>query len=729
MLAKNGQKRHDNITDICVNKVTSKQDKFKNSKKETKCHNKVKYTTTREFLEASDSDDDDNEPLIKIKKKESHCTNKKIKKINKNDALIECTDNNVSIITDYKSKDVTLTSTMNEPSIYKKMFDECYSQKRFDQYEYWISVGVALKNTFKDDTIAFELFDYYSAKGQNYVGTDETKKNYIAIIKKSTDDNYSVSTIYYYAITDNKPKCIEIMNKNIFELEQYDVCKYAKLMAGDRYIYAISNNVYKLYCYDGNIWINDPILFKNFLSSELYDFLKMILVELYFEHALFNTMKSQLKRLKSANFKREVVATYKEINTNSEIKFDDKWQLLGFKNIVYDLQEHKFRNYKYDDYVSSTTGYDWREPTENELNLVNKLIAEIMPDPDERELYLQILATCLDGKCLERFIIFQGSGRNGKGMIDDLLMIALGEYALIGNNSILFEISKTGSNPEKANIHKKRIVLFREPPENKKFENSIVKELTGGGTFSSRGHHESTTTKELNTTMIIECNKRPLFSEEPTDADIARLINIYFKSTYTQDNELVDHKKHIYLANSHYKTSEFQQQHKFALIKILMGAYERYAKIGTLIVPKSVDKRTKLYLELSCNIVQWFKDSYKFTNDDKDKHQMGDLYRQFCTSEYYVNLTKTEKRKYNKSYFSNYIQSNPFLKKYHRTRISGTKNCIIQWKKRNDDTDSDTDSDTDTNSNNTDIDNESLCNSDEKCNVSMQNDNVCNLDD
>jgi hypothetical protein len=30
-------------------------------------------------------------------------------------------------------------------------------------------------------------------------------------------------------------------------------------------------------------------------------------------------------------------------------------------------------------------------------------------------------------------------------------------------------------------MHKKRLVLFREPPAHKKFSNSQIKELTGGG--------------------------------------------------------------------------------------------------------------------------------------------------------------------------------------------------------------------------------------------------------
>ena len=71
-----------------------------------------------------------------------------------------------------------------------------------------------------------------------------------------------------------------------------------------------------------------------------------------------------------------------------------------------------------------------------------------------------------------------------------MMLLCLGNYGLLGNNAILFETSKTGTNPEKANIHKKRLVIFREPSEKMKFENSVIKELTGGGTFSARTHYE-----------------------------------------------------------------------------------------------------------------------------------------------------------------------------------------------------------------------------------------------
>lgn len=590
------------------------------------------------------------------------------------------------------NKNLVLSNTIGQPNTIKKVM-ECYGNDRYDEYGCWHSVGMALKNTYIED-VAFELFDYFSSKGKKYDGTKKTYEKFksfksFGFVKTTSQhfkNGYTIATIYYFAIEDNKPKFLEIMKKNTFELEQFDMCLYIKLLAENRFFYVKESDVFKLHCFNGKYWQNDDTLLKQFISTELHDFLKLLVVELYFESQNFNKMISQIKKLKTAKFKQEMVITYKEINLKNEVKFDNKWNLFGFNNVVYDLETGKFRDYEYDDFVSMTTGYDWREPTQDEIDLIKKLINQIMPKEDERKLYLQVLSTCMSGKCVEKFIIMNGKGGNGKGMIDDLLLNALGNYGMIGNNSILFETSKTGSNPEKSNIHKKRCVIFREPPENKKFENSVIKELTGGGTFSARGHHETNTVKELNLTMILEANKRPLFAEEPTEADARRIIDIYFGSKYTTDLELIDEEKHIYLANEYYKTDEFRKKYKYALLKILMNSYAEYKNNNNIfLIPQSIKERTTQYLEMSCNILQWFKDNYTYTGEKDAICKMKDLYGTFSSSSYYSNLTKNEKRKYNKTYFSNYVSNNSFLIKYHKAVYDNIKNCIVGWKKNIDD--------------------------------------------
>lgn len=502
--------------------------------------------------------------------------------------------------------------------------------------------------------------------------------NITPIIKKSSDGQ-QILTIYYDTCI-GKRQSIEVTNNTSFLLEQTDVCNYIKLIAGDIFVYMDK----KLYCYNGKYWMNDKVLLRKFISNELYNILKIINAKLYWDDESYQRKNLQLNKLKSSNYKDGIVKTYKEVGDNVNVRFDDKWYLLGFNNMVYDLKKNEFREYEYDDYVTITTGYDWREPLNEEINLMNKLIAEIMPIEEERELYLQILSTSLNGLCLEKFIIFNGSGRNSKGMIDDLLLTSLGNYGMIGNNGILFETPRTGANPEKANIHKKRLVILREPPENKKFENSVIKELCGGGLFASRGHYDSQTQKELNLTMIVECNKKPTLAEEPTNAENERIIDIYFRSTFTQDEKLVNHKENIYLANPKYKTPEFQQKHKFALMKILMDAHKRYAQNNyKFVIPETIKQRTKKYLELSYNIVQWFKDCYEHTGNKKDIVKLKDVYDNISCN-YFSNLTKKEKRKYNKTYFYDYVQNNDILKRYYHERKGEYRNCLSEWKKRDD---------------------------------------------
>lgn len=622
----------------------------------------------------------------------NHINNEKL--VNNNNKIVKQknTNNEKNEIVEIESKayilekqnkhnENVLSTAISKPIICKRIFDDCYKPERFDEYNTWITVGMAIKNTFIDENTAFDLFNYFSSKGSKYEGIENARCKYATFVKKEKSDGYTIATIYHIAIEDNKAKFVEIMGRNTLELGPTDICMFLKNIAGYKFIYIKRGEKYLLFCYNGKYWINDDVLIKQCISTELYSFLKTILVEVYWSSLQFKNLKSKVDKLKTITFKKEIIETYKEYGTVENIEFDTKWWLLGFNNKVYDLQEGYMRNYLYDDYVSITTGYDWREPTQKELDTMNYIIKTIMPIEEEREFYLQLLSTTLEGKALEKFIVFNGNGGNGKGMIDDMLLLALGDYAIIGNNAILFEFSKTGTNPEKANIHKKRLVIFREPSERKKFENSVIKELTGGGTISARGLYESNAKKELNLTLIVECNKRPLFAEEPGDAEVRRLIDINFRSSFVNNEDLIDEENYIFKANSDYKTEYFQNKHKYALMQILMNAYTRYRNNGsTLQMPDSIKKRTEQYLEMSCNLLQWFKDNYELS--ETDTIAFKDMFDLFKQSDFYINANKIEKRNFTKNKFYEYFQRNIFTRKYYKERYNNLRNILNCWKQK-----------------------------------------------
>lgn len=360
-----------------------------------------------------------------------------------------------------------------------------------------------------------------------------------------------------------------------------EVSKKLFEIAGNSFVYIKTDDQkYHLYCFNGKIWEKDDWVMKNFIAKELFEYYKEHIDNVYSNNSNYKQLKKQLYNLERIKFGEAVVKAYKEYGVK-DIEFDSKWNLLGFDNCVYDLQEGAFRNYKFDDYVTTTTDYDWREPTQTELDTMNDIINKIMPDEAVRKLYLEILSTTLEGRSLGKLILFNGHGGNGKGLIDDLLEVALGDYAITANNALLVRKASSESNPEKTNLFGKRFTLYRQPPIKSKLKNPIIKDLISN---------------KFKSTIVCECNRNPLFSEKLTDDDRGMLIDVYFPSMFTDRLDKVDESKHIYEANQEYKGVEFQKKHKYALLKILMDAHKEYAQRNYQFdIPQSIIDRTNKY--------------------------------------------------------------------------------------------------------------------------------------
>lgn len=212
-----------------------------------------------------------------------------------------------------------------------------------------------------------------------------------------------------------------------------------------------------------------------------------------------------------------------------------------------------------------------------------------------------------------------------------------------------------------------------------------MKTLTGSGKFSTRGHHEGDTEKELNLTMIMECNKKPLFQEEPKHSEIRRIIDLLFRSTFTDNKYLVDEEKNIFESNLMYSDQCFQEEHKYALLHILFEEHKKYLQNDSkFIIPQSVTERTNFYLELSCHIFTWFKSNYVMSNNKTDFLQIKYIYDHFKCSDYYYNLRREDKRTYNKSFFVEYFKTNIFLKNYYFERNGNLRNVLNEWKIKED---------------------------------------------
>jgi phage/plasmid-associated DNA primase len=322
---------------------------------------------------------------------------------------------------------------------------------------------------------------------------------------------------------------------------------------------------------------------------------------------------------------------------------------------------------------------------------MNGLLDQVFPYPDERKLYLIVLASGLCGKTLEKFINANGNGGNGKGFLNELAQCVMGNYAYTCGNNVLLNPIKAGNNPEVANMNHKRIVFYREPDtsQNQKLNVATVKELTGGKEINARLNYSNDTKCNLKATHILECNERPKLSGKIDDAVVRRLIDIPFRSTFTKNPD--DYAgDHVFQGNDTVKTYIFQQDHKSALFHIILEHWKLYFDANEDIdtfIPSSVKERTKLYLESNDEIKEWF--DTEFEKADKDSYvQIKDVYDSFVISELFQNLSKKERRENSKKTFTDKIITNINFKKcfkeVHQPYINGkqikVRQVLMGWK-------------------------------------------------
>lgn len=122
-----------------------------------------------------------------------------------------------------------------------------------------------------------------------------------------------------------------------------------------------------------------------------------------------------------------------------------------------------------------------------------RFLQEILPSAEERQYLQRLVGYCLTGHVSEQvFAVLLGSGANGKSVLCELLLRGvLGDYA----QSAPFElfvgrsVMSDGYNGT-ADFRGARLVLASEAPEGARWNESLLKSLTGGDTISARFHRQ-----------------------------------------------------------------------------------------------------------------------------------------------------------------------------------------------------------------------------------------------
>lgn len=197
----------------------------------------------------------------------------------------------------------------------------------------------------------------------------------------------------------------------------------------------------------------------------------------------------------------------------------DPW-LLACQNGVIDLRTGACRPGKPSQYLTKAAqtewhGFDAPAPT------WEKFILEVVDgDQDAADYLRRLMGYSITGSIREHiFVIFCGSGRNGKGTLIETLQKILGPLAVPIPPEMLLDQgrvrSSSGASADIMALQGRRICFASETDQGRKFSAAAVKRLSGGDTLTGRnpyGHAQITFPPSH--LLILATNHKPKASAE-----------------------------------------------------------------------------------------------------------------------------------------------------------------------------------------------------------------------
>mgnify|MGYP003135212920 CR=1 FL=1 len=370
-------------------------------------------------------------------------------------------------------------------------------------------------------------------------------------------------------------------------------------------------------------------------------------------------------------FVREMIET-----SNHKPFFDKNIYTIGFKDCKFDLLTKKKSKIERDDFITMSTNKELEDYDETKVKVISDLVDSIFPDPEVKRCYISVLYSCLRGGQKQKFIIANGSGGNGKGLLHELMLDLLGDYGLYSDGSLLqSELKAQGASPEIANLHKKRMVIYPEPSKAKPIVMSTVKKLVSTTNISARTLYSKASFVYLVGTHIVEANSRCDFDSEPTDGEARRLIDVLFAARFVDKQDPAKYEKyknlgfHVGWADEKYKSYEFKQEYMIPLFWYLVKNIHQN-DLKDIYVPEVVKERTLEYININKDGENFLEETISRI-DEPDKDNIEFISLKVLWNEYKREINN--KILYHK-FVKTVIEENDELKNFYRKKYEYTKN-------------------------------------------------------
>ena len=585
-----------------------------------------------------------------------------------------------------------------------------------DNYD-WLKIITSLYTIGTNE--ALDIAKTISKKANNYDGDYLFEKKWN---KELNSTDITLGTLFYYSEISNegkhnniKSKYFDYKNININSTEK-DIAELAVKKFGNDFIF--ENNY--LYHYNGVYWKRDNTkhYIKKSIMNDLttyYKYIQKNIINIFKNTKDETTLSSKDKEVKEAELEL-IIKTLKECillcSTNTKIKNivdlfeviiekDEliKWEMKPyyyvFDNKIFDLESGLWVEPKKEDYLFISCGYNYENSSEEDKEKLLFILNDIFPIEEEKEYYLYILSSMMIGRTLDKFIVANGEGGNGKSVLHELILEMLKNYGYVLSNDVLITPMKGGPNPQVANLMYKRGVITREPDDSAGFCLSTIKELTGGSKINARLCNSNDTDIRICMTLIDESNKKPFIKGRIDNSAVRRIIDIPFRSIFVSKEEVNEYQgDNIKEGNKNLTTDIFREKYKLPLFEILKDYAKKLIENGfdtDKYKPKSIKERTMEYLQDSDRFLTYFTEEYERDNDKKSFIELSETYNRFKNSEFYNSLSRKDKIQWTKKYYIQNIKENILLRKDfcerhfyidEQKQKQQPRNVLLSWKKK-----------------------------------------------
>jgi putative DNA primase/helicase len=277
----------------------------------------------------------------------------------------------------------------------------------------------------------------------------------------------------------------------------------------------------------------------------------------------------------------ELAATEPEISLTTDQLDANPWKL-NLMNGTIDLKTGELNDHKRTDYITKLAPVLYNEKARAPRWL--KFLDEIMAGNDELISFIQrAVGYSLTGDVREHCLFFcYGQGRNGKSTFLEVIHALLGDYATKAEFTTFQSRRGEGPRNDIARMRGARFVSATEAHGERGFDETVIKQMTGGDTLVARRLYEDLFEFRPQFKLWLAANHKPMVKEQ-TEAFWSRIRMIPFTVIIPPEK----------------RQKNLGQVLQNEMSGILNWALEgcQHWRTGGLQEPESVVKATKAYKE------------------------------------------------------------------------------------------------------------------------------------